>query len=204
MIRINLLPPEITEKRRAEKRWKYVVFGAVALYAVLAVFWFVMYLSVTQKAAEVAAKKQEAESVTRQAESFKIFEDRQKDLVARQGVVDKALTGRMQWSRLLNETALVLPSDAWLTNMQVDEKAFTISGQAVDAIGESGSSGFKPIAKLLVHMSDMQQLQNVWLNSSSKTDFKSQPTLTFSLSAEMIKAATATPTAGAAPAPPAQ
>jgi hypothetical protein len=73
MIRINLLPPEITEKRRAEQRWKYVVFGAVALYAVLAVFWFVMYLNVTGRSADVAAKKQEAQSLNTQAESFKIF-----------------------------------------------------------------------------------------------------------------------------------
>ena len=45
MIRINLLPPEITEKRKDEERWRYVALGAVVPDIVLATVWFGMFLA---------------------------------------------------------------------------------------------------------------------------------------------------------------
>jgi Tfp pilus assembly protein PilN len=197
MIRINLLPPEITEKRKAERRWNYVVLAAVALYVLLGVFWFAIFLQVTTKAADVAGKQQEARSLQAQASGFKIFEDRQQDLQTRQSTADKALEGRIAFSRLFSELALVLPSDAWLTRAHADEKAFTVAGDAVDSQGDQSSSGFKPIAKLLVHLADVQQLENVWLSSSSKQSYLQHPVLQFEIGADV-----ASPTVS--PAPPKQ
>lgn len=199
MIRINLLPPEITDKRKAERRWYYVVLGAVGIYLVLAVFWFVMFLQVTAKSADVGAKMQEAQALQQQASSFKVFEDRQADLKARQATVDKALTGRREWSKLFTELALVLPADAWLEKLHVDEKAFQISGQSLAPTGDEQSSGFKPVAKLLVHMADLQDLENVWLGSSNKSQVLSQDTVTFDITADISQVATKT---AGAPAPP--
>ncbi|HEY3317232.1 MAG TPA: hypothetical protein VGK50_02245 [Coriobacteriia bacterium] len=202
MIRINLLPPEITDKRKAEQRWKYLVFGAVAIYALLAVFWFVMFLRVTARTAEVSAAQQQAQALQTQANAFKIFEDRQTDLKARQVVAEKALAGRMEWSKLLNEIALVLPADAWLTTLHVDEAKFAAAGRSVDVVSDPTSSGFKPIAKLLVHMGDVQQLENVWLDNSIKGTFLDQDTVQFSVTADVAKPAAPASATAAVPAPP--
>lgn len=201
MIRINLLPPEITEKRKSEQYWKYIVLGAVVLYAILGVFGFVMFMKVTARTAEVNAAQQEAQALETQANSFKIFEDRQQDLATRQAIANKALAGRMEWSELLNEIALVLPSDAWLTTMHLDEQKFSIAGMSADAVSDPSSSGFKPIAKLLVHMGDIQELENVWLESSTKQTYLNQATVGFNVSADVSKQTTGTANA---PAPPSQ
>ena len=86
----------------------------------------------------------------------------------------------------------------------MDEKAYSIGGSAVDAVGESGSSGFKPIAKLLVHMADLQQIENVWLDSSSKSDFSDSRHSPSLVAAEMSQETSATNTTASAPAPPTQ
>lgn len=202
MIRINLLPPEITEKRKAEQRWKYVVAGALLLYIVLGVFWSVMALQVMAKSADVASRQQEAQALNTQANTFKVFEDRKAALDARQMVADKALAGRMEWSKLFSEVSLVLPVDAWLTKLHVDEKALSVEGTCIDAIGDTGSSGFKPLAKLLVHLADLRQIENVWLQSTNRQEYKEQPVVTFIVGADVTAPATATVNPASAPAPP--
>jgi Tfp pilus assembly protein PilN len=199
VIRINLLPPEITEKRKAEQRWVYVIFGAVAFYALLFIFFGVMWLQVSAAEADVAGKQQEAQSLQAQAGSFKVFEDRQADLVARKQVADKALAGRIAWSRLMRELALVLPADAWLTEVHADEKTFTMKGMAVDGRGDMTSMGFKPVAKLLVRMADLDQLQNVWLETSKRGEFLDKPVVEFSLGADVVTSSSTTARVSAPP-----
>ena len=65
------------------------------------------------------------------------------------------------------------------------------------------SSGFKPLAKLLVHMSDLEQLENVWLDSTSKSRVRgSSPSSRSRIGADVTKPATSTVTPASAPAPP--
>lgn len=200
MIRINLLPPEITEKRGWERRWVWVWFGGAAVAIALAIFWFVMFLQVSAKQADVAAKVQQAQSLQAQASAFKVFEDRQRDLKTRQATADRALSGRLDASLLFNDIAIIMPTDAWLVSLHVDQKAFDIKGDAVDSQGDQASMGFKPVAKLLVRMADLRQLENVWLNSASKAQFDAQPVMVFDVSADVSQPVTVT--AGSAPAPP--
>jgi Tfp pilus assembly protein PilN len=183
----------------------YVVFGALAFYAFLFIFFLIMYFQVTGAQAEVAAKQQEAQSLQAQAGSFKVFEDRQADLNKRQGVATKALGGRIAWSRLFTEVALVLPADSWLQTMRGDEKTLVITGLAIDDEGDQSSMGYKPVAKMLVRVSDLEQLQNVWLDASKHTVFLGKPVLDFTVGAEMAlpKSENASSTS-ASPAPPSQ
>ena len=87
-----------------------------ALYVILASSGSCMFARRSRRVGRGRRKEQQAQACQTQADSFKVFEDRQADLEARQATADKALAGRMEWSKLLNELALVLPSDAWLTS----------------------------------------------------------------------------------------
>lgn len=202
MIRINLLPPETIEKRKAERRWVYVLFAAVGVFSFLFLFFLVMYIQVSSAQAEVAAKQQEAQALQAQAGSFKVFEDRQTELAARQAVADKALKDRVTWSKLFTEVSLVLPADTWLETFRGDEKGIAVTGKAVNHSGDLSSMGFKPVAKLMVRMSDLEQLQNVWLDSSKTDVYLGKPVLDFSLGAELVKPNAEK--AASVPAPPSQ
>lgn len=199
---MNLLPPEILEKRKAEQRWVYVMFGAVGLVVVLVIAYLVPSVMVMQKDAEVRVKQQEADDLRREADRYKIFEDKQADLQARQTVAQTALAGRVAWSRLLSELSLVLPTDLWFDELTLDEiEGLLAKGRADDVIADAPDLGHKTIAKMLVRFSDLDQVSDVWLTRSEKKPDKL--IIEFEVKADVSAEPTKT-TTPSVPAPPAQ
>jgi Tfp pilus assembly protein PilN len=184
VIRIDLLPPEIIQKRVDERRWVYILFGGVAVAVIVFIFFGIVYLEVLGKRTDAAAVQQELERVQREAEDFKVFEDREADLGTRQTVVDQALAGRIPWSSLMTEISLVMPSDVWLNALKADEKALNFDGQAIDR-GGAATGGYKNISRVLVRMSDLEGLTNVWLDSSARGTVYDEPVMDFTMSAEV-------------------
>jgi Tfp pilus assembly protein PilN len=190
VIRINLLPPEILEKRKAESRRLYLVAILLSVLAVLGLVWGFLVVQEQIKAGEVATKQQEASSLQAQAARFKVFEDRTNDLRKRKAIAEKALAGRVNWSRLMSEVALVLPTDLWLDRFVGTQSMGGTAAQSARSAPAAGSpapaagatldlggwslysaaagaeQGFKPIAKLMVRLNDLDQLKNVWLQTA--------------------------------------
>lgn len=223
MIRINLLPPEITQKRKDEQRWRWIVIATIVATVVFAGVFLLLQLQVSMKQGEVASVKQEAAVLNQQAQRFQIFQEKQADLANRRTIVTNALVGRVDWSRLLSEVALVLPSDVYLTQLGATQPVmavagapgtpgqFTMAGRALDVPNDVPDLGYKSIAKLLSRLADLQQLDAVWLTDSSKpavTTPGSATTatyfITFGLSAEVAAPTTATVNSPGVPAPPSQ
>jgi Tfp pilus assembly protein PilN len=220
VIRINLLPPEIGQKRRDEHRWQWVIVGGIVVAVVFAGVFMFMQLQVSMKQGEVASVKQQAAVLAEQAQRFQIFQEKQADLAIRRGIVAGALAGRVDWSRLLSEVALVLPSDVYLVQMGAAQPAvgtaglpstpgqLTISGKALDVPNDVPDLGYRSIAKLLSRLAELQQLDGVWLTNSAKpaaatgSAAQSDFFITFGVTAEI--AASATATTSGVPAPPSQ
>jgi Tfp pilus assembly protein PilN len=218
VIRINLLPPEVIQKRKDESRWKWVVLAAVVLLAALAGFYMVMLIQVASKQGEVAAVAQQAQTLQAQTERFRIFQQKESDLTARKSIVETAEMGRVDWARMFNELSLVLPSDVYLTSLTAAEPdaggAVQMVGKAVDESDNSFGLGFKPVAKMMVRLTELAQLDNVWLTNASRVtassgvttatgalDLSVQPNLVdWTVTALVTKEGT--PTAAGAPAPP--
>ncbi|MDO8915437.1 MAG: hypothetical protein Q7W16_05075 [Coriobacteriia bacterium] len=222
MIRINLLPPEIGQKRKDEHRWQWVIIGGIVAAVVFAGVFMLLQLQVSMKQGEVASVKQQAAVLGEQAQRFQIFQEKQADLAVRRGIVASALAGRVDWSRLLSEVALVLPSDIYLIQMGAAQPLagaaglpgtpgqLTIGGKALDVPNDVPDLGYRSIAKLLSRLAELQQLDGVWLTNSVKpaaatgsiaqTDFF----ITFGVTAEISAPATATASSPGVPAPPSQ
>lgn len=206
MIRINLIPPEITEKRKDEQRWKWVIVGAVAAAVVLLVFWAAMLLAVQAKQSDVAAVKQEAEQLQGQTARFQIFQQKESDLKLREGIYESAKAGRVDWTRILNEVALVLPSDVFLDSLAGSsptekQASLNLVGQAVHMTSEDSEqgNGFKAVAKMLVRLTELPEIEQVWLSTvthGSGAHSKDPWTVETQITGE------STPTAGTAAAPP--
>jgi Tfp pilus assembly protein PilN len=215
VIRINLLPPEILEKRKAESRRLLLVAVLLVVLAILGLSWGFLVLQEQIKASEVASKQQEASNLQAQAAQFKVFEDRNNDLRKRTAIADKALAGRINWSRLMSEVALVLPADLWLDRFdgsqatggsgtpgavqQQSQGAGSKTGTTAGAVLNLGGwslytstvgpdNGFKPIAKLLVRLNDLDQLKNVWLQSAEYKEkgFRQQNAIQWTVLSEVI------------------
>lgn len=210
MIRINLLPPEIVAKRKSEGRWLWVGLVFALVLVLLVSFWGFNRMTVGAAENEVARLEQEALELEQEAESFAIFEQNQADLDQRKATVATALDGMVDWTRLCQEFSLVLPGDMWLGLLTGDQEAgLSLAGSALDPFDDVPDQGHKTIAVLLVRLADLEQLQNVWLATSTKAggfvdeEGGFQPgTVDFQVTAELSDQATLESTAETVTAPP--
>ncbi len=197
MNRINLLPPEILEKRKTEKRLAYVLVAYVAVGVVFVGIWGLAAMRVSSKQAELDEQQQLLASTTKQAKDLEIFELQEGELERRRAVAALALDKRRNWGKLLDEISLVLPSDMWLNVLKAGEKdGLQLDGYAVDA-DDTPDYGHKTIAKLLVRLADLEQLVDVWLTNSVSTEVEDQPALQFTVTAGVREPASTVSTATA-------
>ncbi|MDO8964716.1 MAG: hypothetical protein Q7W30_09530 [Coriobacteriia bacterium] len=210
MIRINLLPPEIIQKRKDEARWKWVILGGVIAFGVVFLGYAFMFLQVQLKRTDVDIAKQEAARLQNETSRFAVFQEREAILSTRQSVVDRAAADRVDWARLLTELGLNLPKDTYLLSLAGAEPvpgaagSMQFTGNAIAPLDEP-QDGYKSLAKLLVRLSELGQLEGVWLSSFSivpSADGLTGPTIPFTGSAKISGAATSTPGAGTPPPPP--
>lgn len=190
MMRINLLPPEILERRKAEKRFGLVGVGVGLVLAVLAVVYGFAFMQVQGKQDELALVQQQVQTTRAQADQLAIFEERASELQARRDTADLALTNREDWNRLFENVSLVLPSDIWIQTMSAGEdKGVQIAGYAVDSESDTPDIGHKSIAKMLVRLADLDQLQDVWLTNSAKIEYEEQAAIQFTATAGLTSRA---------------
>jgi Tfp pilus assembly protein PilN len=191
MMRVNLLPPEILERRQAERRIVWVVVAAIVIAVVLAGVWGFANYRLQNKKDELAAIQQKAQAIQAQADQLAIFETRASELEERRATVQAALDGRVDWAKLLDEVSLVLPSDLWAQTLAVDEDSgISLAGYAVDSPDDVPDLGHKAIAKALVRLADLEDLSDVWLASSVKTEFAEQDAIQYTITAKVIPPAT--------------
>jgi len=186
MMRVNLLPPEILERRRAEKRIGWVVLAAIAVALILAGVWGFAQFRLQAKQDELAAVQQQAQAIQAQADQLAIFEERAAELETRRATLVYALGTRVDWAKLLDELSLVLPSDMWIQTLAVDElTGLSMSGYAIDTPDDAPDTGHKTIAKALVRLAELDDLSDVWLSSSTKSQFAEQDAIQFTITSKV-------------------
>lgn len=172
MIRINLIPPETLQRRVNERRWKFLTLAGGVIVAVLVMFWAFMGLQVAASTAELDSVQQQATSLETQAAQFQVFQQVENDLAVRKDAVVSAKADAIDWARMLYELGLVLPKDVYLTAFTGTDggaggSAVSLAGQAVDKYNDSPDNGYKSVAKMLVRLADLDQLDSVWLTNTS-------------------------------------
>ncbi len=191
MTRINLLPPEILERRKAEKRFGWVIVAAIAIVVLLVAVWAFTQLRLQSKQDELAAIQQQVQSTTALAEQLSVFEQRAAELQARRSTADQALVARRDWGKLFNELSLVLPADIWLQVLSANEESgLDIAGYALDSPTDAPDNGHKSMAKMLIRLADLEQLSDVWLTDSTKAEFLEQDVVQFTATAAVSVPAT--------------
>ena len=202
MIRINLIPPEILQNRKDERRWKWLTLAGGVIAAVLVLFWAFMALQVTASTAEVDSVVQRATQLETQAQAFQIFQRTEADLNVRKSAVVAAKTGAVDWARMLYELGLVLPKDIYLTAFTGTDagtganSTVNLTGQAVDKVSDSPDNGYKSVAKMLVRLADLDQLDSVWLSNTSvaAATGDTAPMIGWTVSARITPGSSAAPT----------
>jgi|GEM_PF-584925 len=168
MVRVNLLPREVVDRRRFEKWYRYVWIGLVGGVLIVLFAFAGLYLMTQQKSDELQSLKEETTSYQAQADAFGVFETRQQELVAREQIAQTALAGRINMGMLAEEVSLVLPDEAWLDAFTISEETgLALTGSTPRSASESVDIAYKSIAKLLVRLNELPALSEVWLTSAT-------------------------------------
>lgn len=150
MPRVNLMPPEIAEGARV--RQIQFVAGLMVLLAVVVVV--ALYLHAHSGVSSAQNQLDQAQSQTTSLQeklaSLAPVQQTQAEVTAKQGVLSEAMGNEVRWSYLLNDISLRMPSDVFLTSLQVTETAAVgtpppVKGSTPVQIGtiSFGNVGFK-------------------------------------------------------------
>jgi Tfp pilus assembly protein PilN len=168
MIRINLLPKDILERRRYERFFIWVYAAGVLVVVALVGVWLVLGLQVQQKNRDLQSLQEQASQLRAEADAFAVFEQKQSDLTARQTVAQTALAGRIDWAKVSNEISLVLPSDVWAKSIVASQDSGLELTLVADDPVDAPDLGQKSVARTMVRLNDLSSLFDVWLKASSK------------------------------------
>lgn len=192
MLRINLLPPEVLERRRWEKWYQYVFFGFFVLLVLglLVAAW--LWLMTQTKQDELQGLRQQSQKYQQQAAAFSVFEKKQQELAEREAMVAVALAGRVNMGRLADDISLILPEEVWLEQLSVgQETGLELDGYTPLSSSRSSDVGYKSVAKTLVRLDSLKDLEEVWLAAASSTEFGGwqvdSPSLVPTTSADVVR-----------------
>lgn len=216
MLRINLLPREVLEKRRYEKWYRWVFFLFIGLLAIVLLFYAYLLLAAQAKYGDLQQLTEQSSKLKAQADAFGIFEQKEQDLAKREAVAQIALAGRVNMGQIANEVSLVLPDEVWLNTMTLSQTdGLDILGYTPQSASQSMDVGYKSVAKTLVRLNELPDLADVWLKSAANAQFTGYAvnatlgtpnpvnTVQFEASAKIVRAAASAPTTSSSvPAPP--
>lgn len=172
MVRINLLPAEIVERRKYERFYPYVFIAAAILFAIVIVTWLGLQLMVSQRNESLQQTEETVIKLQEQAAAFAIFQQQDEQLKTRQAAASKALQARVDMGTLMEEISLVLPEQVWLNSLTLDEAAGTkVVGNAPDYENNKMSDGYKLVAATLVRLNSLETLYDVWLKEALAVGF---------------------------------
>jgi len=172
VLRINLLPPEVLERRRWEKWYQYVFFGFFVLLTLALLAWAWLLLMTSAKQDELQGLREQSQRHQAQAEAFSVFEKKQKELADREATVSTALAGRVNMGRLVDDISLILPEEVWLAQLAVgQDSGLSLDGFTPLSSSRSSNVGYKSVAKTLVRLDSLSDLEEVWLVAASATEF---------------------------------
>lgn len=185
MTKINLLPPEKKKVKRkpAERSFLWLVILLPLIVLVIIVF---LYFSANSKVAQKdkALKEAQTELTDWQNKNAALqqYKTRQDQVSTLEASVVTALQGRVYWARILNNIAITMPTDIWITSL-VGTSGEATSPGTVEFTGYALQCpnrdnlvhlypylpDYKPIANWLERMAQIVEFQRVWLGSAEPT-----------------------------------
>jgi Tfp pilus assembly protein PilN len=179
---VNLMPPEDRGGSRAPLRTgvvPYVLLGALALALLGIVALTMTNKTISDKEAEKVTLEQEKEEATARANSLQAFATFRTVQEQRTATITSLAQSRFDWQRVMNELALVIPSDVWLINLtgtvgpavQIDQAADitirdTVAGPALELVGCAPSQD--AVAGFIAALEDIDGVTRVGLATSER------------------------------------
>ncbi len=191
--RINLLPPERAEKRRARQITTTIVAAGLALVVLLGLVYGAEVVRLQSQ--KHALETQNTTNAALQGEVAQLsqFQQLETQLQQRTQLLANPTQDEVRWSVVLADISLVILSDAWLTNLTASENV----GAAQAAPGTVGTTvlgsvqltgitfSHLDVAKWLTRLAGVDAFTNAYLSLSSKSTIGPQQVVDFNSSVQL-------------------
>ena len=177
---VNLLPPELAQKKRAQRTTRLTIIGVAAWLAVLGGLFVVKDGQVQEAMADRDAAQAEVERLQTRVAELDEYRLIAAQLDARQALLTDAMSDEVSWARILNDMSLAFPADASMTTLTagLTEPAEPQPGgiKQIAALGDLVFDGYSVenlapgVEGVLIEFEDARGFINTYLNASARTD----------------------------------
>ncbi|MFY9587728.1 MAG: hypothetical protein WAT66_09765 [Actinomycetota bacterium] len=191
MRQINLLPPEIAQRRRARQITVALGAAGLGLVALLIIVFLVQAARLSGERGNLEDAKRQNSALQRQISSLQSFATLQQTLRTKEQLLDRLTSNEVRWSVLLNDISLVIPSDVWLSNLSGSVQAPTpgtpvTTNAPVGTIQVTGNTfTHLDVAKWLSRVAGVREFAFPYLSLSAKA----ATTVTFNSSLQLSQSA---------------
>lgn len=185
MRRIELLPASHAERQRERRNLGLVVIVGLVVALVLLVYWFMLGGQIATERNNLADVQARNQALEAQIADLQRFADLQAEVQGKVSALVTVFAGDVAWPSVLNDVAMVLPGEVWLTNMTssagVVEGATPVGTETAEIrvaqetpfgrVQFQGSALSMPgVAKWLIRQAGVDEFQAVWLNSATTAE----------------------------------
>lgn len=203
MRRINLLPPEFGQRRRARQVTSAFGLAGLVYVALLGVLWMLGNGRLDRARQDLAGATSRVDAVQARVVALSQFSALQADVDRKERTLATVMADDVHWSRLLTDLSMVIPADAWLTSMSatatLPDEAPAPAGAAPGAPAAAPKLGtitfaavtsdFPGIATWISRLSSDRILQAIWVGSATKGEIGDRSVVNFSSTGELSEEA---------------
>lgn len=191
-MRINLLPPELLQRRRARRRTIAVVLVGVLVLVGLGGFYLLQQVRLQNVQEDLEVQQATNAQLQQRIDELRRFDELRQELEAREALLANLLANEVFWSGVLRDISLVIPGETWLTSLSgaiAEPAATTAPGTLTGLVGQMTFSGFgfthRSVALLLTRFEDVRGFVNPWLSNSQKTLIGTRGVVQFTSSVDL-------------------
>lgn len=189
--RINLLPPEIAERRRGRQRRAAMAAAGVALVALYAGVYVLQETRLRGERDRLAEQQRTNAQLRAKVAELAQFESAEAELKRKEGLVGALTKEEVRWSVLLADVSLVIPADVWLTALSgtVQEQGEA----ATKTVGQITMSGTTfthlDVAKWLTRLATAREFFFPYISLSAKATLFAIPIVNFNSTVQLSPSA---------------
>jgi type IV pilus assembly protein PilN len=195
MRQINLLPPEIAQRRRVREITLMIGAAGLALVGLLVVILLVQTARVAGERGKLRDVKRQNAQLQAKVNELEIVAQNQAELANKQKLLATLTQNEVRWSVILNNISIRIPSDVWLTSFSGAVSAPAGPAAATTSFGTISLAGTTfthlDVAKWLSRLEGINEWAFPYLTLSSKagSDETGQVTVNFNSTVELSSGA---------------
>lgn len=176
--RINLLPPELQQRRRARQTSTALAAGIAVLVGLLGIVYIAQEVRLRSERNTLQAQQQRNATLSAQVAELREFEALEQELADKRRLVSDVSAQEVRWSVILADISLVIPSDVWLTSLSgsvtevaaADEQPVEEVATTIGQIQMNGTTFTHPdVARWLTRLASVDALRLAYLSLSAES-----------------------------------